>query len=77
MLNGKLESYAQQWHNGMPKGAVSPVPIVSPQSDATLKKISGSGNGPSAPQGRAVRDGKGNILGYTTDGKTMTPVGGQ
>ncbi len=26
------------------------------------------------PQGRAVRDANGKILGYTTDGKTMTPV---
>jgi hypothetical protein len=25
-------------------------------------------------QGRAVRDGKGNVIGYTTDGKTMTPA---
>ena len=83
LLDGKLGSFQQQWSNGMPKAAVSSVPIVSPQSDATLSKISGNGNAApqgqqgspqGSPQGRAVRDGKGNVIGYTTDGKTMTPA---
>jgi hypothetical protein len=77
LLHGKLESYQQQWSNGMPKAAVSSVPIVSPQSDATMAKIGGNAapQGQQAQQqGRAVRDGKGNVIGYTTDGKTMTPA---
>jgi hypothetical protein len=36
---------------------------------------SGAGStGASNPQGRAVRDSTNKIIGYTTDGKTMTPV---
>lgn len=73
LLNGKLEAYQQQWNNGAPPGAVSQVRILGPQAEATIAKIKG---GP-AVQPRAVRDAKGNLLGYTTDGKTMSPVGQQ
>jgi len=41
LLNGKLESYQQQWNNGAPPGAVSKVRILSPQSEATIARING------------------------------------
>lgn len=72
LLDGKLNAYDQQWKNGAPPGAVSQVQVLSPQSKATIAKINGQAQPQAAPQGRAVRDAKGNILGYTTDGKTMT-----
>jgi hypothetical protein len=45
LLNGKLESYDQQWKNGAAPGVVNkpPVQILSPQSRATIQKISGGG----------------------------------
>jgi hypothetical protein len=42
LLNGKLESYQQQWNNGAPPGAVSQVRILSPQSEATISRIKGN-----------------------------------
>ena len=51
LLNGKLESYQQQWNNGAPPGAVSQVRILSPQSEATIAHINGTSVRPgSAPQ---------------------------
>lgn len=47
LLNGKLESYQQQWSNGAPPGAVTQVRILSPQSERTIAHIKGiGGNGP-------------------------------
>jgi hypothetical protein len=52
LLQGKLTSYQNQWENGMPSGAVTPVKIVSPDAQATLDRISGrSQQTPTAPAG--------------------------
>jgi hypothetical protein len=72
LLHGKLESYQQQWANGMPKAAVATVPIVSPQSDATMAKINGNGHGGQQPI-YASAPGKPRIVSYD-GGKTWQPA---
>lgn len=55
LLNGKLESFQQQWNNGAPPGAVSQVHILSPDSEATIAKIKGQ---PSASISVTAPNGK-------------------
>ena len=55
LLNGKLESYQQQWNNGAPPGAVSKVCILSPQSEQTIARINGQ---PSPSQQGGSQSGK-------------------
>jgi len=45
LLAGKLDAYDQQWKNGMPSGAVTPIQILSPRAQQTLSMI----QGPSQP----------------------------
>jgi hypothetical protein len=78
LLNGKLEAYQQQWNNGAPPGAVSQVRILGPQAEATIAKIRGGAvqqvpSGPPAGASHAVIV-NGKTVGYTSDGKTMTPA---
>jgi hypothetical protein len=79
LLNGKLESYQQQWNNGAPPGAVSQVRILGPQAEATIAKIRGGAAAQQIPSGpppgashAVIVNGK--TVGYTSDGKTMTPA---
>lgn len=79
LLNGKLEAYQQQWNNGAPPGAVSQVRILGPQAEATIAKIRGGATAQQIPSGppagashAVIVNGK--TVGYTSDGKTMTPA---
>jgi len=82
LLHGKQEAYQEQWNNGAPPGAVSQVPIVSQKADQTISKISGhAATGATAKPATAPPPGSrpviqnGRTIGYTTDGKTMVPIG--
>ena len=48
LLQGKLAAYQHQWQNGMPKGVVAPVQIVTPEAQSTIARINGQQQ--SAPQ---------------------------
>jgi hypothetical protein len=39
LLNGKLGAFQNQWNNGMPSGFKPTIPIISPESQATLQRI--------------------------------------
>jgi hypothetical protein len=41
LLQGKLNSYQNQWDNGAPRDVVSPIRIISPEGRAAYKKITG------------------------------------
>jgi len=41
LLEGKLSAYQNQWENGMPTGAVTPIQIISPAARGALDHIGG------------------------------------
>jgi hypothetical protein len=43
LLLGKLTAYQNQWNTGMPSNAIPPIPIIDPQSQATLQRLGGGG----------------------------------
>jgi hypothetical protein len=66
LLHGKLEAYENQWRNGSPPGAVSPIAFMGPAAQSAYKDIMGNAPPPQGATGK-VKGSDGNW--YWTDGK--------
>lgn len=89
LLDGKIRAFVTELRNATPPGLKDDtLQIVSPEAAQAYKRITGKDissigqpmtkgpfptNQPAAPQGRPVIV-NGKTVGYTTDGKTMTPA---
>jgi hypothetical protein len=56
LLNGKLESYQNQWKNGSPPGAIAPIALMGPKAAEAYKHITGQ-DAPLYTQGAQVQTG--------------------
>jgi hypothetical protein len=72
LLNSRLHVLDEQYKQAMGKPA--DFHILHPESEAVIQHM-GVGNNGQKPQGKPVIV-NGKTVGYTTDGKTMTPVAG-
>jgi hypothetical protein len=72
LLQGKLNSYQNQWDNGAPRDVVSPIRIISPEGRAAYKKITGETLPPVRGDVQTVQN-----VPYTFDGTQWVKKAGQ